>query len=243
MRMRAGSIQDMGIEINPGVTMPFEKVYAQTVANAELSTQVEFIQSFFEDWVGEFVNPLEKDLHRARKLENSLYFCYLASQSMVFDWLAHTLLSGAYEVVLRELRSILEGLFVAYYVDVNYKSETLEQKIGRLRLLEEKRSLSGKKVFESSKISNWKDYYSLYGELCAYVHNSIKVVSVNILLIAQEGFPQAVEARFDKNTFMKSVELWKRVAMAATDLASALLEELNVPIEHTNLEIFKIKTA
>jgi hypothetical protein len=231
----------MGIEIKSGTVMPFEKVYYQTVNNNDLHGQALFIEAFFENWVGEFVHPLGKDLHHCHQLENSFYLANLTAQSVVFDWLAYTLLSGAYDIVLRELRCILEGLFAAYYVDMKYKGENLSQKVQRLSVLEEKRVLSGKKVFESSKLNNWKDYYSLYNELCAHVHNSIKVIGSRIIQIAEDGFPQALEPQFDEVTFASSAELWRQVAITAIDLAMALFHELHVTVKYTNFDLLKTK--
>lgn len=232
----------MGIDINPGVTMmAFEKVYYQTVKSTDLHGQVLFLEAFFGNWVGEFVHPIGKDLHRCRQLKNSYYLSYITLQSMVFDWLAYTLLSGAYELVLRELRCILEGLFAAYYVDVSYKDDNLSQKIQRLSILEEKRILSGKKVFKSSKLRNWKDHYSLYNELSAHVHNSIKGIGNRIIQVADYGFPQALEPHLDKEIFVSSAELWRKVVCAAIELAVALFQELNVEAGFTNFNLLKVE--
>ena len=232
----------MGIVINPGVTMTaFGTVYYQTVKNKDLHGQVLSLETFFGNWVGEFVHPVQKDLHHCHHLENSYYLSYLALQSMVFDWLSYTLLSGAYEIVLRELRCILEGLFAAYYVDVNYKVEDLAQKIQRLSVLEEKRMLLGKKVFEISELKNWRDYYSLYKELSTYVHNSIKVIGNRIIQIGEDGFPQALEPQLDKKVFVSSAELWRKIVCAAIDLAIALFEELNVKARFTNFDLLKVE--
>lgn len=220
----------------------YEEIYARTLTNEALGNRVEFVECFFEEWVGNFLHPFGKDLLYGDKLRNSVFYCYLASQSMVFDWLAHSLIFGAYEVVLRELRSILEGLFTAYYLDKNYPYKSLEEKLDTLSDLEKNRLSSGKKAFKRSDINRWQDYYSLYRELCAYVHTSRKVMGRKMYQIAQKGYPETIDVHFDPGTFIKCVEAWRKVAMLAANLAGSLLKALNIEIRQTNPQIFNPST-
>jgi predicted transcriptional regulator len=230
------------IEDYPGLHPFYEEIYARTLTDESLGNQVEFVECFFEEWVGNFLHPFGNDLLHGNKLSNSVFYCYLASQSMVLDWLAHSLLFGAYEVVLRELRSILEGLFTAYYLDINYPHRSLEEKLDALSDLEKKGLSHGKKAFKMSGISRWEDYYSLFSELCSYVHSSREVMGRKMRQIAQKGYAEAPDVHFDPVTFIKCVEVWKKVAMLAANLAGSLLVSLNIEIRRTNPQIFNPST-
>jgi hypothetical protein len=215
------------IQGRTGLTLSYEDVAIKTLTNDRIRTEVEFIEAFYENWAGELVHVLADELAHKDSLHDSLFICYAAAQSTVFDWLKHSLFSGCYEVVLRELRSILEGLFTAYNLDVNYPTLKLDEKLDTMRELEEERATHGKKVFTKSGVKEWKDYYSLYQELCAYVHLSLrKIQSISDL----HGI-DSLEPEFDEDEFIKCAEAWKKVATLAVELASSLLKTYNINFE------------
>jgi hypothetical protein len=208
----------------------FIKVYQETCNAPSIKPQVRYLNNFLSNWAGDFLHPLGDNLHRAGKL-NSIWYCYLSSQTLVFEWLSTTLLCGSYDVVMRELRSILEGMFPAFYLDVANPDESLEFKMKRLRELEGKGMTYGKKAFRGSTIGGWQDFYRLYQELCAYTHISFKVLGKKMNSIADQGYPESLEFEFDQTAFLACVTMWHKISDLALNSSLVLMERLNVPYE------------
>lgn len=215
------------IQGRTGLTLSYEDIAITTLTNDKLKDDVAFVEAFFENWAGELVHVLADELAHNNSLHDSLFICYAAAQSTAFDWLKHSLFSGFYEIVMRELRSILEGLFTAYNLDVNYPALKLDEKLDAMRKLEEERATHGKKVFTRSGVKGWENYYSLYRELCAYVHLSLqKIQDISDLHGSDSLAPE-----FNEDEFIKCVAAWKKVATLAVDLASSLLKAYNIQFE------------
>ncbi|MBI2831830.1 MAG: hypothetical protein HYX79_06200 [Chloroflexi bacterium] len=207
---------------------PFHKsIFSETASDPVVAKDIEFVCGFFEDWVGEFLHPIGDDLHRANKPESVLY-CYMASQSLVFDWLCHSVLLGNYETVLRELRSILEGLFLTFYLDSHYQDDTVQAKYRVMEQLEFSNRSHGKVVFERTGYSGWKSSYELYKKLCKYVHTSTEVNGMFVLEVSKKGFPEALESKYSGISFLRCSKAWRQVSMAAVSLVECLFEQLRV---------------
>jgi hypothetical protein len=215
------------IQGRTGLTLSYEDVAVTTLTNDNLRDDVAFVEAFFENWSGELVHVLADELAHNNSLHDSLFICYAAAQSTVFDWLKHSLFSGCYEIVMRELRSILEGLFIAYNLDVNYPTLKLDEKLDEMRKLEEERATHGKKIFTKSGVKEWENYYSLYRELCAYVHLSLRKIQD----ISDLHGIDSLAPKFNEDEFIKCVVAWKKVATLAVELASSLLKTYNIQFE------------
>ncbi|HMN23966.1 MAG TPA: hypothetical protein PKE38_05675 [Ignavibacteriaceae bacterium] len=219
----------------------YEDIYLSTLRSKSISNELYFIHTFFEEWAGNFLHPFGDDLLRGKKLDNSIFYCYLSTQTMTFDWLCHSLIFGAYDVVLRELRTILEGLFPAYYLDITYPKANLNKKLKNMLSLENNKLNYGYKIFKMSTIDNWEDYYSLYRDLCSYVHLSRKVAGDSIRKIALKGYGEMLDVNFDKKRFTECVIVWKRIAALSSTLAVSLLNALQIEVYETNVNAFKEK--
>jgi hypothetical protein len=226
------------IQDYPSLHPYYEEIYAKTVCDETLSRELEFVRGFFEEWAGNFLHPFGDDLLDGNKLNNSVYYCYLATQTAVFDWLTHSLIFGHYEVVLRELRTVLEGLFPAYYLDITYPDESLDDKLEKLAEMEADRVAHGRRAFAMSGVAKWQDYYSLYRELCAYVHLSRKVAGARIDQIAEKGFGESLDASFNRDRFLECTTAWQKIAALSANLAGSLLDKLGVERFQTNSEAF-----
>jgi len=205
-----------------GLTMPYDHIGVRTFLSADLEKELGFVENFFVTWSGNFVQSLGDDLRDYG--QDSIFLCYVALQSSPFDWLAHSLFYGAYDVVLRELRSTLEGLFVAYNLDTQNNGKSLDEKLNAMTDLEKCGKGHGIAVFKSSGISDWKKYYSVYTELCGYVHSTRQITGHRIWEVAQLGIPQLIEPEFRKDNFIQCVSIWRKVGNAAVDLANELIK-------------------
>ena len=204
-----------------GLTMPYDRIGVRTSLSADLEKDLSFVENFFVTWSGNFVQPLGGDLRNYGR--DSIFLCYVALQSSPFDWLAHSLFYGAYDVILRELRSTLEGLFVAYNLDTQNTGKNLDEKLNAMTDLEKCGKGHGIAVFKSSGLPDWRKYYSVYTELCGYVHSTRQITGHKILEVAQLGIPQLIEPEFRKDNFIQCVSIWRKVGNTAVDLANELL--------------------
>ena len=216
----------------------YEKVFNDAVSDKDITKGVEFARCFLKEWAGEFLHPFGNDLHTGNRL-NSIFYSYLASQSLTFDWLAHTLLFAQYQTVLRELRTILENMFYMYYLDVTYQDKTVEEKYKILENLESKGAKPhGKRVFEDSTYHNWKSSYKIYQDLCKFVHIDTKSSAKLALNIAQEGFSESLGVKCNKESFLECIQAWKKIAKTSLDLAVTLCDTLDVEISQFNPDYF-----
>jgi hypothetical protein len=223
-----------------GWIMPHEyrEIGLKTVLDKDIDNRVSFVETFFENWMGNLVHWLGDALHAANALENNLFFCYLATQTSVFDSLAHNLLVGSYDIVLKELRTILEGLFLAYGLETNNLTASLDDKLAMMEELEKQGHNHGKTVFKNSGLEGWEDHYDVYRELCTYVHISRKVTGERVLKIAKDGFSEIIGPVFDIDAFKRCLDAWEKVANLVVILTNALLKCLNINDSSVSVDIF-----
>jgi hypothetical protein len=116
---------------------------------------------------------------------------------------------------MRELRTILEGIFPAFYLELSNPGAPLETKLTQLRKLEESHDNHGKSAFQMSGVPEWRGYYDLYKELCSYTHLSTAVASANMRKVAIQGYSEIPDFHFDRELFVKCVEMWAKVCHLA----------------------------
>ncbi len=208
------------ISNSAGSMSSYQQIYMDTFFCEDIKEDVARIENFAVVWGGEFAHWLADPLYDCNALGKSLFHCFLASQTPAFDWLAHSLLGGSYDIVLRELRHILEGLFASYLVEHQYPDKTVEQKAEIFTSLESEGKLHGKRVFKNSGLDEWEKYYEAYRQLSNYVHLSRNIIEKQV----ENGSNVSYQPEFSKPEFQKCVEAWKVVAKAAADLTSKVME-------------------
>lgn len=211
----------------------FISTYHDTHAEPSVANYVAFVEGFAFEWAGEFLHPFGDNLFRAHALDGSAFYCFLVAQTNILLWLETSLLCGSYELVMRELRTILEGMFPAYYLDFQHPRMSVESKLTSLRKLEESHVTHGKKAFAMSGVPEWKRYYRLYKQLCSYTHISMAVTGKAMRTIATEGYAESTDFHFDRELFVRCTRMWREVTALALTLAERLMKHLNV--EHTDL--------
>ncbi len=199
---------------------PFYKnLFNEAFQDSEIKRQREFVRNFFEEWCGNFLHPFANEFfHQGKKA--SLLYCYLAAQSLRFDWLAHTLMLANYQIVLRELQAILENSFFVYSIDTTYGSERIEENLKKIEEIEAKGDVSvGKAIFEKSGYPYWQQGYELYKLLSKYEHaytNSSVKMAVEL---AKDGYPEVLEVKYSRESFIQCSEVWQKVAQFLVALA------------------------
>lgn len=206
----------------------------QTQDDKDIQAQLKYINSFFENWVGEFVHPYGDDLLDGNILDSSLIYCYLSAQSTNFHWLAHSLKSGAYNILLREFRCILEGLFLVYTVEVAHPNDSLNEKLDRLFNLEKKRLSFGIKMFKQSSYPDWQKHYKVYKQLSEFVHLSYANASTAINKVSRDGFPETIEYAYSKQKFLQVYEIWKDLGELSVDMAIKIAALHNIETSITS---------
>lgn len=219
----------------------YEKIFKETVIDKEISTKVDQIRCFFEDWAGNFVHPFGNDLLCGNALNDNMFYSYLASQTVIFDWMAHSLLCGAYNIIFRELRTILESLFTVYYLEITFREMSLQDKIEEFKNLEQKGKTHGKQVFTRVGLNNWNENYTLYRELCSYVHLSVSIGGEEIRKVIQDGYGELLDFEYDSESFKKCYDIWMHIARLANQLAVNFLKSFEISILQTPTNFFKEK--
>jgi len=213
-------------DLNPYI----QGIFNSTQNDASITREREFIDGFFENWAGEFLHPYGDNLLDEGKLNNSLYYCYLSGLSSNFHWYAHSLNCGAYTIVYREFRCILEGLFIVFGIEKKHHGKTLEEKLQILSTSEGPQGIFGKKAFTSSGFSNWIPYYEVYQNLSSYIHFSYSKVAPSIQRIASEGFPEVLDYSFDKTRFLDACSAWQKLAFLTIQMAKELANLDNIQL-------------
>ena len=142
---------------------------------------------------------------------------------------------------MRELGTILEGMFPAFRLDIMTPGTSLETKFNRLQELVESRATYGKRAFRTSGVPEWRRYYDLYRQLCSYTHLSMAVAGTNMRKVATEGYGEILDFHFDRELFVKCVQMWNEVAQLALRLCLVIMERLKV--EYTDLILPSIGIA
>jgi hypothetical protein len=223
----------------PDIQPFYEAIFNKAINDEQISKEVDFVRCFFEEWAGNFLHPFGDDLMEAKNGNaESLLYCYLASQSMTFDWLAHTLLFANYQTTLRELRTILENSFFMYSVDSKYITASADEK---LKKIEQEDLPYGKPVFENSGYSNWRESYALYKELCQYTHVHMNASLKMAKEIAKRGLPEALEVEYNRQSFIQCSTAWRKVARVCVSLAVDLESRIQPRFQQLDSErLFRI---
>jgi hypothetical protein len=197
-------------------------VQLQTKNDLSITKERNFVDGFFENWVGDFLHPYGDNLFDAEKLDDSLFYCYLAGQSTNFHWYGNSLFSGAYTILFRELRCILEGLFIVYKIEKLNLGKTVDEKLDILEHAENDKGFYGGGLFKSSGFTGWRKYHKIYKELSSFIHFSYKNTAHVIKQIKSDGFPEVLDYKYDKTRFLKGAKIWKQMALLSVEMAIEL---------------------
>lgn len=212
----------------------YEQVFLDTIACESISSEIEFARCFYEEWAGNFLHPLGNDMCTGKV--DSILYCYMASQTVTFDWLGHSLIFGHYPSVLRELRTILENIFHMYFLDVTFPAKSVEEKFKVLESLAIRgKEIYGKAVFEKSGYADWEPSYTLYKQLSKYIHVHTETSGVAALDIAKKGHPELSLIEYDKDSFIQCSKIWRGIAMISVSLALDLCKKLGVEIHQLDV--------
>ena len=155
------------------------------------------------------------------RLNSVLYSC-LETQTMQYEWMIYSLLHGQYELVLRELRNIVESAFLFYRMDYyeEYRKKSGEEKFNELKGLIEKEF--GRKVFEQSGYADWeKVYKDLYRPLCEYTHTKISLVRNETIYPYYNGM---LEPTYDEKKVVECMYYLQQTMALEVDMMCSILE-------------------
>lgn len=197
------------------------------IQNALIKSGLDDIVLF---WTGVFLHSVYHEFKNLRyqgniNWDNSILFCGLSSQAMQWDWIIYSVCYGQYDLVLRELRNVLESAFLFYRADydVNLRNKTLEEKAIELEKLRDFEKY-GKTVFKKSGFANWEYAYNeLYRELCSYTHTSISLENAKKLF---EEFNGCFEPEYDKEKILKCIEYIQQVLVVECNLMESILKDV-----------------
>jgi len=145
-------------------------------------------------------------------------------------WIESLALGGGYYLSIRELRSMLEGVIQAYYIDIKYPDIDVA---GKLAVLNEMIDVGGNvshgvgllktalpprsddKIWERMR----NDIFSLYRELCSFVHPN--VTQMKRILGSSESDRKIIELMepvYDQELFKQCCQFIKRVFSHIIDI-------------------------
>ncbi len=185
---------------------------------------------FAVSWEGMF---LQQAYHLFKSTEwdnydermNSIFYSYLESQTMQLEWIIFSLYHGQYDLVLRELRNIVESAFLFYRIDISSENckKSGEDKFAFIESMKE-RSKFGRSVFAESGYSDWeKVYLEIYKPLCGYTH------TVSSLIRNKETYPEyngMLAPQYDEKQILRCLYFLQRVTVLETDMMKTIIEEI-----------------
>jgi hypothetical protein len=215
--------------IQPGSFPINKKIQEQVYNSDELYHSVEFLKEWLINWTGIFLHSVYHHFKDVEKY-NSIYYCYLESQTYQFEWIIYSLFSGQYDLTMRELRTMIECAFFHYRydADLTYQNKTIEEKNDIMEITETEHlnETYGKKVFEKSGYLDWsKVYEELYRPLSAYVHTGLGRRN-SMALCYNERNGRYIDAEFDLCKITKCLEMIKEVVLLEVELMEMLLQNV-----------------
>jgi hypothetical protein len=223
----------------PGLNSCFEDNFHKSGEEPDLKAAIFSMENHFSTWCGEFIHAIEHDLRRKYDLDQNIFIAYLATQTMVWDWMAFSMRCGCYNLVARELRSILESIALFIHIENSKSGNNLDCKIDYWHQLEDKQMAHGKKIFKASGLPKWEEVYELYRNLCAFTHSGLETYQSDIKQMAVEG--QVLEFKFSKEKFLSIYDLWLKVADVSCDAALLMYKNLNETPNSFDPKIFSLE--
>jgi hypothetical protein len=202
----------------PDIQPFYKTVFDATLQDTNIKEALEFTRNFFEEWCGNFLHPLADEFTRQGKEVNLLYR-YLTSQSLTFDWLAHSLIFANYQTVLCELRRIIENSFLMYSTDIAYSSNKIEQKLEKVNEIIEKETVPrGKALFENSGYLDWQQGYNLYRLLNKH-DGFLTTSSIETAIEEKNGSQEIKKMEYNRELFVICSKMWREAAKILVSLA------------------------
>lgn len=208
----------------------YEDCIEDTESDEKIKSRLHKLENFYMYWSGCFVHGMEEDIGRVSNLSHNIFIYFSASKTMEFDWMCSSIKVGHYDLCLRELINILEGLVLTYTIENNPRVNKIGEKIRLWRDMEEEYKAHGVSVFKSSDLEDWEKYYEIYKDLCKYTHPSVETAGEDTALMAWEG-SQSQDFSYSRDRFLNCYTAWFDVSEAAENIAQNLYS--NYPINPT----------
>ncbi|PKM57279.1 MAG: hypothetical protein CVU98_06930 [Firmicutes bacterium HGW-Firmicutes-3] len=135
--------------------------------------------------------------------------------------------SGQYDIVMRELRTILEGAFYHFRYDfeLQYYDKTVFEKNNIMENNTKVKDTYGKEVFKKSGYNNWNIIYKdIYRKLSYYVHSGLG--RYNAMRVNDAGYNGPLDTEFDLNKITKCLAMLKKVVLIEVELMEILLQKV-----------------
>ncbi|MFW9890366.1 MAG: hypothetical protein ACFFER_19475 [Candidatus Thorarchaeota archaeon] len=142
-------------------------------------------------------------------------------------WIEWLVMHGGYHQAIRELRSILESIVQAYYVDKNYRDIDVKGKLAVLKEMNLSRSDFGKKLIEKANPPSSHKTRKLYDELSKFVHTSVE--HLDEILSEPDSDQRIVELttpQYDRKLLQKCYKLTEQVVKHVIAMNQDLIEKL-----------------
>lgn len=159
------------------------------------------------------------------EIMNSILYSALEAQTMQLEWIMFSLFYGQYDLVLRELRNIIESAFLLYRFDFLLPNRKLTgmDKFKQIETVPENETF-GKKVFQLSEYDKWEDVYeNVYKKLCYYTHTKISKDR------AEEAYPKyngMLSPVFYDRDILRCLYYYQKVILIEIDMMKTQLRDV-----------------
>ena len=215
------------------------------MANREINKYIteNMMDDFEVSWGGIFLHGAyhylkEVEWNKFDERMNSVFYSYLESQTMQLEWMIFSLYHGQYDLVLRELRNIVESAFLFFQVD--YSNDTMNksgnEKFKYIENMDE-HSKYGKKVFMNSGYADWGNVYlNIYKPLCEYTH------TISSLIRNKETYPDynaMLAPKYDESKILECLYYLQNVLVLEVDMMKIILKDIyNIDADNAFNQIF-----
>ena len=205
----------------------YKENFSQTYRDEKIARHVHLLDDFYNYWSGAFVHAIEHDLRGDVNLDNNVMVSFLSTQTMVFDWIGFSLKCGLYDLVRRELCTILESLMLVSVIENDGRQLTLTDKLGRWGHLEDDKQIDAECLFQMTGLATWGKYYNLYRRLRRATSPSVGIAGRRVAHIAL-GCGQSLDCPYSRPEFLDCFNAWMDIAHAATQLVALMYADLRV---------------
>ncbi len=158
------------------ISNAFKQAIEDVIKETE-EKQIEKIETWThlrDSWIHHYNTIPSKIIENRTKILMAVRFTECFQSLFWIEWLV---MHGGYYQSCRELRSILEGVVQAYYIDMNYRDIDVNGKLAVFREMKLNPTSYGSRLIKKANPPNRKAIEVLYRKLSEFVHGSINHIS------------------------------------------------------------------
>jgi hypothetical protein len=199
-----------------------EDVYQETIRNE--SERTNLWSKLREMWIEHYFEIPEELIEQRTNLLIAVSYTE-TFQSLL--WIEHLVNRGGYKQAIRDLRTALESVIQAYYIDKHYRNLEFQGKLAVLNEMALHHTNHGRKLIKKANPPKQKQLKDLYGELSGFIHTSVeyfhKILSSHD---SERSISELLHPKYDAESFNQCCILSKKVIQHIININKQLVKEL-----------------